>query len=239
MKHSIFDNKKVIIFDMDGTLIDSIGMWNDVDGQLIDIINTQGIPVDRANIQCRREQYMRTVKHLPEPYVRYCALLKDIYHCDMSPHDMHKMRYGIAQQYIANDICYKLGADILIQQLHSQGYTLAIATNTQRHVMDVYCTTNRNFIDVADINRYFSLVLTIEDVPQTKPDPAIHYAVMQQLGVSAQQCLIFEDSLVGIEAAHNAGIESVAVYDQYSDDERAEINQLSTYQIDSYMDIVD
>ena len=61
---------------------------------------------------------------------------------------------------------------------------------------------------------------------------------MSELHVKPEECLVFEDSLIGIEAAKNAGIPSVAVYDPYSDGEREQINALADYQIQSYTQLL-
>ena len=54
-----------------------------------------------------------------------------------------------------------------------------------------------------------------------------------------EECLVFEDSLIGIEAAKRAGIPSAAVYDPYSDGEREQINALADFQIDSYAQLME
>lgn len=54
------------------------------------------------------------------------------------------------------------------------------------------------------------------------------------LRVSAEECLVFEDSLIGIEAAKNAGMQAAAVYDRHSDGEREQINALADYQVQNY-----
>lgn len=62
--------------------------------------------------------------------------------------------------------------------------------------------------------------------------------VLKELQVAAEECLIFEDSLIGMEAAKHAGIAAVAVYDVYSDAEREQICALADYQIDSYSELL-
>ena len=59
---------------------------------------------------------------------------------------------------------------------------------------------------------------------------------MKEQNVSKEECLIIEDSLIGIEAAVNAGIECLAIYDKYSDSDREKINELSNYQIKDFIE---
>ena len=58
------------------------------------------------------------------------------------------------------------------------------------------------------------------------------------LNVNPEECLIFEDSLIGVQAANASGIDVAVIYDKYSDGNRKEINKLSKYSFNNYMDVI-
>lgn len=229
--------KKVIIFDMDGTLIDSVGIWNQVDEKLICQIRSADAP-QPENVQLQRDEALRRFSKAENPYMEYCAFLKETYGAVQTPEEIHTLRYEIAQDFLRNVIDYKPDADVFIRWLKEQGYTLTIATTTKRSNVEVYRTRNESMMKRAKIDDYFTLVYTREDAKEIKPNPEIYLRVMKELGVSAEECLVFEDSLIGIEAAKRAGMESVAVYDRYSDGEREQINALADYRIRSYTELL-
>lgn len=82
------------------------------------------------------------------------------------------------------------------------------------------------------------MVYTREDAKEIKPNPEIYSRILNELKVRKEQCLIFEDSLIGIEAANNAGIEAVAMYDKYFDMEREEIEKKATYSFNNYREVI-
>lgn len=230
--------KKVLVFDMDGTLIDSVGIWNQVDEALISKIRSETAP-QPENVQAQRDEVLRRFSKAENPYMEYCAFLKEKYGAAQSLDEIHTLRYQIARELLRNEIDYKQDADTLIRRLKERGYTLVIATTTKRSNMDIYRTGNARMMEKAKIDDYFTLVYTREDAKEIKPNPEIYLRVMKELGVSAEECLIFEDSLIGIEAAKNAGIQSVAVYDRYSDGEREQINALADYRLKSYSKLLE
>lgn len=226
-------DKKVIIFDMDGTLIDSVGVWNDVDRALIRRLGGR-----EEHVQEQRDEALRRFSKSASPYLDYCALLGEKYGSAMSPEEIHTLRYEIAQDYLKNVVDYKPDADVFLHRLKDAGYTLVIATTTRRKNVDVYRTQNVNMLAKAKIDELFTLVYTREDAKEIKPNPEIYLRVMSELGAAPEECLVFEDSLIGIEAAKRAGIQSAAVYDAYSDGEREQINALADYQVTSYTQLL-
>lgn len=233
----MFKNKKVIIFDMDGTLIDSVGIWNEIDSSLI--IQLGGEKLPEEEIQLQRDTLLREYSRCPNPYEEYCGTLGKKYKSSLTAAEIVKLRYNIAQKYLVESIDYKADAENLLKLLKASGYTLVIATTTRRGNMDIYQRKNKNILNKAPLDQYFSLIYTREDVKEIKPNPEIYYRIMKELDISPKECLIFEDSLIGVEAGNNAGIEVAAVYDRYSAGELNEIKEKADYYFESFAQVID
>ena len=72
----MFENKSTIIFDMDGTLIDSVGVWNQVDLRLIQTLGGPSMAED--DIQQQRERFLKEHREAEKPYLSYCEDRKSV-----------------------------------------------------------------------------------------------------------------------------------------------------------------
>ena len=120
----MLENKKVIIFDLDGTLIDSIGVWNDIDIK---------IKFDNCNIGKIRDEKLKEYRNTPDAYLEYCGFLKNKYKSDKSKEEIKKLRYEIADYYLENVIDYKKDAENVLKYLKEKGFILTIASTTNEN----------------------------------------------------------------------------------------------------------
>lgn len=228
--------KKVIIFDLDGTLIDSIGIWNLIDKQLIETISDYKI--ENVDLGKQRDLILKKYSQHDDTYLECCGFLKQKYHAKMNKKEIKELRYQMADKYLKEVIDYKPNAEELLKYLKEKGFILAIASTTNDHTIENYKKENKNIINKASFDAIFSIVYSKGAVKELKPNPAIHYKILKELKVKPEECLIIEDSLIGVEAANNANIEVAVMYDQYSDGNRDEINNLCQYRFNDFKEML-
>lgn len=233
----MFKGKKLIIFDLDGTLIDSVGIWNEIDQKLIETIAKCEIN-NNIDIGKRRDEKLKEFSTYEDSYLEYCGFLKEEYHSNMTKQEIKKLRYEIADRYLREVIDYKPNAEKVLKYLKEKGFLLAIASTTNEHTIEIYKKDNRNIIKKANLEDIFSIIYAKGAVKELKPNPAIHNRILKKLDLKPEECLIIEDSLIGVEAANNANIEVAVMYDKYSDGNREEINQLCQYQFNNFEEML-
>ncbi len=232
----MFKDKKIIIFDLDGTLIDSIDIWNQVDVELVKRISGKSIKF--TEIENLRDTIMMNCKPNEDKYLKYFEGLKIKYNTNLTPKEISKLNDEIASKLLETVIEYKKGAAELIKKL-KPNFKLIIATTSPKYMVDIYINKNKNIINKANIKKYFEGIYTKESVNSLKPDPEIYLKILNDYKVSPEECLVFEDSIEGIRASKKAGINVVAVYDKYSNKYREIINKESDYQINTFADLLD
>lgn len=222
---------------MDGTLIDSIGIWNQVDCALMAAMG--GPAEEEMAVGRRRDDFLSAHGDDENPYLSYCLFLAKRCGCSWSGEEVLRKRYEISRDFLIHQVDYKKGAPEVIKRLHALGKTLVIATTTKRANMDIYRHLNENIRRKAPLDRYFTVIYTREDVSSIKPSPEVHEKLMKNLGVKREDCFIFEDSLAGVEAAEAAGIPVGVMYDRYSEGDREKLQEMGSCWYNSWQDVLE
>jgi HAD superfamily hydrolase (TIGR01509 family) len=207
-----------VIFDMDGVLIDSVAIAQRVRSQAL-------------------EKYGVALSDLPDPQgeEHKGSSLKDLATAAEEQLGQsipfEELRHTVAEG-MRNDLMTTTdGADSqlvrLLTELQSAGIKLGIATAGIRQ--GAY-----NKLEILGIRSYFSTIITADDVTKHKPHPDLYLLAMEQLGVSARNCIVFEDSLAGVAAGNAAGA-TVVGFTGYNTNKSALLNAALT--IDNWNEI--
>lgn len=237
MKDSLKDklsNTELVIFDLDGTLIDSNGIHNYLD---IELARFLGENKSSEEILQERDEVIKNNK-TGDIYLNYCNYLKAKYNSGLSAKEILQIRRDLSKQ-ISKDIKYKIDADKIIKYFKNHNKKLALATVSRRETIDIYINENENIKNKCNIKDYFDFIVTKDDVTLKKPNPEVYNKIIEKFQIKdLSKCVVIEDSLTGVLAAKNANLDVIVIYDKYSDKDREKINELADYNVLDYKELI-
>ena len=210
----MLENIKAVIFDLDGTVVDSMWMWEAID---IEYLARFGIPLP-PDLQ----------KKISGMSFRDTAVyFKETFGIPDSLDDIKRTWNEMAFYKYTHEVPLKPSALEFLKRLKAQGIRTGIATSNSKELVEAV-------IESLHIAEYLDEIHTSCEVAKGKPAPDIYLLVAEYLKVSPEHCLVFEDIPEGILAGNRAGMKTCAVEDEFSFGMTEEKKKLADYYITHY-----
>lgn len=225
----------LVIFDLDGTLIDSNGVHNYLDAELV---RSLGENKNSEEILLERDEFFKN-NHMGDIYLNYCGYLKTKYKSNLSKEEILQYRRNLSKE-ISKDIKYKPDADKMIKYLKNNKIKIALGTVSRRETLNIYANENENIKSKCNLQEYFDFIVTKDDVKLKKPNPEVYNKIIKKFNISdLSRCIVIEDSLTGVLAAKNANLDVIVIYDEYSNKDREKINELADYTVANFKELIE
>lgn len=214
----MLNNIDAVIFDLDGTLVDSMWMWKIIDIEYLARFGLEFEPELQTSIEgmsfSETAIYFKEKFNLPDSIEQIKS-------------DWNKMAWD---KYLY-EVPLKEGVREFLDYLKENNIPAGIATSNSRDLVDL-------IIDKHNIGGYFSSIRTSCEVEKGKPSPDIYLLVAKDLKVEPERCLVFEDVIQGIMAGKNAAMKVCSVHDEFSEKDEKQKIELSDYYIRSMKEVL-
>ncbi|MBE6634932.1 MAG: HAD family phosphatase [Ruminococcaceae bacterium] len=189
---------KYAIFDMDGTLADSLGFWEAFWPELgKQYMNN---PSFRADAEVDRA--VRTVTMNAS-----AVMIQKAYLNDVSPEEIYSFCNKMIDYYYNNKVDMKTGVPEFLEYMRSRGVKMCIASATEPRFLHA-------LLKKCALAEYFEDVVSCTDVGAGKEKPDVFLEALRRLGGNIEDACVFEDSFVALETAKKAGFKTVGIYDK-------------------------
>lgn len=184
-------NKKAVIFDMDGVLIDSEPCYLEMFREFL-----------VKNHMTPDEEILKAIAGASSPQT--WTYMAQMWGSPITPEELHR---EFRRQYPTFSVPYGtvLFPKIreLLQTLHQHGLNLSIASSSSRKAID-------RMLQETELTPYFTHIVSGEMFHESKPNPEIYLHTLSLIGFLPEECIVVEDSTYGIQAAKAASLEVVA-----------------------------
>ena len=211
-------NFKGAIFDLDGTLLDSMHIWHDVDEEFF----------RRRNLKVTPE-YIEIIKNM---HLGAAAVYtKEKYDIQESVEHIDEEWLDLCVQGYLNDVDIKNGVFEYLKTLHDNHIKMAFATASEKQVCE-------GVLKKHGIFDFFETFAYVSEINIGKTEPDIYLLAAERMGLKAQDCIVFEDIIEGVRGAKKGNFTVCGVYDKSSAEDEDEIRAVADYYIKSFTELL-
>lgn len=207
-----------VLFDLDGTLVDSMWMWKAIDVEFL----------KRYGYDCP-EDLQKVIEGMS--FSETAIYFKERFQLPMTLDAIKAIWIEMSIDKYRHEVPLKPGVAEFLPFLKKKGIRMGIATSNAQDMVAAV-------LDSLDIRSYFGVVATACEVAAGKPAPDIYLKVAADLGVQPEKCLVFEDVPAGILAGKRAGMRVGAVEDVFSLSMIEEKKELADFYIRDYRELI-
>ena len=207
------------VFDLDGTLFDSMGFWHHIDEWFLKKMGIDEVPGD----------YLLAIAHLgAEETAKYT---RERFNLDISSEDMMKCWFNKALDFYHNEVTLKPGAYALLCRLRDAGIRLAVATASDPRL---YLPGMKR----TGIEEFFGAIADVNECARKKGFPDVYSLACSRLGVPDSEAVVFEDIYIAVRGAKDGGFRTVGVYDETSGRDTDRIKETADLFIRSFDELL-
>ena len=206
------------IFDMDGTLIDSNGIWKDVDTAFL----------AKRGLSYTKEFY-EGVAHTIFPLA--AKFTKEFCHLPESEEAIMAEWMDMAGDLYGTSVPVKPGVRAYLDKLRAAGEQLIVVTSA----VPVHCRTALTHLGLMP---YFERIIFAHDLQLEKKDPQLWCLTAEMMGVAPADCTLYDDSVEACRGAKTAGMHAVGVYDPYFAGTEPEMQAVCDRYIRSFEELI-
>ena len=208
---------KGVIFDVDGTLFDSMGAWHDSG---YNVLKSIGIDADKGIGDIFFSMTMDEV-------IDY---MQEQFPINKSREFLRKGIHDQVEYAYRNEIELKPGVMRILDWIRDQKIPATIATSTDRFLIEIG-------LERLGIEKYFDGIYTATEVGKSKNHPDIFQLAMDKMGTKPGETWLFEDGLYSMITAKAYGMPVVGVYDKVSHDDQEAIKQVADIYLKDLRDL--